>query len=245
LSARHQIHPEWYVRCVIYLVAFLHTRHRVTFRAAALILVCLSFLVSFFVGNVVDLANAIPETLTTAFHRLNIEDNFTIHPTCFHCHYLFDPAVDPDTFCPDCDHELFGSPFDEFDDDDIDVESSETPRTTKLKPQLVSPVQVLSAGLKEFFKRPGMVNAVNSWKTQSSVEGELTCIQDGNVWKEMKDANGASFFYGSDADEEIRLGVSFSLDWLHRFKRSKSSFAPSQSSGAMSFCIQNLKTSLK
>ncbi|KAJ7222107.1 hypothetical protein GGX14DRAFT_532195 [Mycena pura] len=88
-----------------------------------------------------------------------------------------------------------------------------------------------------------MVSAVESWRTRTRtpVDGELKCMQDGRVWKEIKDTRGDSFFYGASSEEEIRLGVSFSLDW---FDPSKSSFSPSHSSGAMSFCVQNLPNSL-
>jgi hypothetical protein len=78
---------------------------------------------------------------------------------------------------------------------------------------MVSPIQLLSAGLHDFFKRPGMVEAVNSWKTRPRVEGELNCMQDGKVWKTIKDGKGQPFFFAPEAADEIRLGVSFSLDW--------------------------------
>jgi hypothetical protein len=58
-----------------------------------------------------------------------------------------------------------------------------------------------------------MVSAVESWRTRTPVDGELKCIQDGRVWNEIKDAHGESFFFGPGSEEEIRLGVSFSLDW--------------------------------
>jgi hypothetical protein len=45
-------------------------------------------------------------------------------------------------------------------------------------------------------------------------------MQDARVWKELKDGDGDSFFFSPKAEEEeIRLGVSFSLDWYEIHSR--------------------------
>ncbi|KAF7368239.1 hypothetical protein MVEN_00144000 [Mycena venus] len=86
-----------------------------------------------------------------------------------------------------------------------------------------------------------MVSAVNAWKTRTGrVEGELRCMQDAEVWKTLRGHDGELFFFGPSAEEELRLGVSFSVDW---FGRKTSSYGPSHSSGVMSFCVQNLDMS--
>ncbi|KAJ7609571.1 hypothetical protein DFH06DRAFT_1017021, partial [Mycena polygramma] len=214
LTARDHLHPQWYIRCTMYLAAFLHTRHRVTFRAAGLMLICLGFIFACLFGNLAAVVS-VPRTLKTVFSRLEMTDNFTVHPVCFHCHYIFEPDIKPDTFCPDCEEEVFGAPTrDEWVDPDP-VANTDSPgaEANGRKPQMVSPIQLLSTGLHEFFKRPGMVSAVESWRTRTSVDGELKCMQDARVWKEIKDGRGESFFYGATSEEEIRLGVSFSLDW--------------------------------
>jgi hypothetical protein len=77
---------------------------------------------------------------------------------------------------------------------------------------MVSPIQLLSSGLQDFFNRPGMVDAVEAWRKRPSANGELKSMQDAEVWKTLKDAQGRSFFFGPHSEEEIRLGVSFSLD---------------------------------
>ncbi|KAJ7148859.1 hypothetical protein C8R46DRAFT_916637, partial [Mycena filopes] len=209
-------HPNWYVRAIIYMVALLHTRHRVTFYAARLILICLAFLLSSVLGvNIV-----MPRTLKTAFARLDIRDQFVIHPVCYQCHHIFDPNISPNTFCPDCDTEVFGAPVQDDDEEfenasGSDADSADTPAsqsTKKKKPYLVAPNQLLSVGLQEFFKRPGMTSAVNAWKTRSRATGELNSMQDAEVWKTIKGSDGESFFFGRGNEEEIRLGVSFSLD---------------------------------
>ncbi|KAJ6506558.1 hypothetical protein C8R45DRAFT_1208644 [Mycena sanguinolenta] len=217
-TVRDVPHPQWYIRCTLYMIAFLHTRHRVTFRAAALMLVCLGFLFSCLAGDFTK-ALAMPRTLKTVFAHLEISENFVVHPICTECHFVFEPNEAPE-FCPDCNEEVF-VPRDGAHSDMDDLQGAATadsgdnfdhPESGKRKPFMVSPIQSLSVGLQEFFKRPGMVATVNSWKTRSEVDGELRSIQDGHVWKAMKDKQGRPFFYGPHAEDEIRLGVSFSLD---------------------------------
>jgi hypothetical protein len=96
-----------------------------------------------------------------------------------------------------------------------DSEDSGQPAgSTKRRPVVVTPIQLLSSGLRAFFKRPGMVSAVNSWKNRPPADNsELKSIQDGNVWKTLKAPDGTSFFSGPGSEDEIRLGVSFGFDW--------------------------------
>ncbi|KAJ7736047.1 hypothetical protein DFH07DRAFT_967007 [Mycena maculata] len=222
-TARDYLHPTWYIRCLIYMVGYLHTRHRVTFRASALILACLGFIFSILAGNLVG-PLAIPGTLTTVFARLDIKDSFVVHPLCFKCHHVFEADVSPQTFCPDCEEEVFGGAFREDDSDAWNdpipesENSGQSPQPRKRKPHVVTPIQPLSTGLRNFFKRPGMVSAVNAWKTgrerprRPRTAKDLKCMQDADVWNEMKGPDGASFFYGAGCEKEIRLGVSVSLD---------------------------------
>jgi hypothetical protein len=201
----------------MYMVAFLHTKHRVTFRAAALILICLSFIFSALVGDFTG-AIATPRTLKTVFAKFNIKDNFVVHPVCFHCHFIFEPNTEPE-FCPDCDEEVLSGPDQNEDnswenaDTEADEHRSNPPRAKKRKPYMVAPIQLLSTGLREFFKRPGMVSAVESWRSRPRVDGELHSMQDADVWSSMKDAEGQQFFFGPHSEKEIRVGVSYSLDW--------------------------------
>ncbi|KAF8155137.1 hypothetical protein K438DRAFT_1862959, partial [Mycena galopus ATCC 62051] len=89
------------------MVGFLHTRHRVTFSASALILACLGFILGFAAGDLIG-SVAMPFTLTTVFSKLLMKDNFIVHPVCFSCHQIFDADIPPTTFCPNCDEEVFG-----------------------------------------------------------------------------------------------------------------------------------------
>jgi hypothetical protein len=98
----------------------------------------------------------------------------------------------------------FGAPV----DDDLGDNLGSSSRT----PHLVQPIQPLSVGLHEFFARPKMVRVVNAWKTRRIVDGELNTIYGGNVWQAIEGPDGTPFFSG-DANQEIRLGVTLSLDW--------------------------------
>jgi hypothetical protein len=167
------------------MVGFLHTRHHVTFRACASVLICLGFIFSSIGGNI-NGAIAMPGTLTTIFSRLGIKDDLVAHPVCFKCHRIFPPDINKQSFCPDCEEELFGpasqggsepDPSDEIISDSHNLDQPEQ------KPLLVAPIQVLSSGLRNFFKRPGMVSTVNSWKKQPRADEprKFKSIQDAEV----------------------------------------------------------------
>ncbi|KAJ6540412.1 hypothetical protein B0H19DRAFT_1077821 [Mycena capillaripes] len=98
----------------MYLVAFLHTRHRVTFRATGVILICVGLIFPFLFGGLVG-ALAMPRTLKTVFARSEMKDRFTVNPVCFQCHVIFEPHIQPPTLCPECDEDVFGAP--EWDDE--------------------------------------------------------------------------------------------------------------------------------
>ncbi|KAJ6540384.1 hypothetical protein B0H19DRAFT_1077796 [Mycena capillaripes] len=78
---------------------------------------------------------------------------------------------------------------------------------------------------------------MNLWKARPRVRGESKTIQDGKVWNTIKGVDGEKFFFRPGCEDEIRVGVTFSLGW---FGRKTSNYGPSHSSGVMSFCIQNL-----
>lgn len=152
------VHPNWCVRGIIYLVAFLHTRHHVTFRACALILSCLNLVLGALpvklLGN-----SRMPLTLKTLFAQLGARDRFTVHPVCYNCHKVFLPGTDSDTVCPTCELELFRPAtrrlFDALDDvrpiqsdsADSDNPDDDPPARVKREPHMVAPIQLLSVAL--------------------------------------------------------------------------------------------------
>ncbi|KAK6991497.1 hypothetical protein R3P38DRAFT_2405770, partial [Favolaschia claudopus] len=228
---RNQIHPKWYIRCVLLLVAVLHTRYHVSFRACALILVCMETIFMGLPGNLLG-PRQMPLTLGTTFSHMGLQDDkFTLHIVCPECHQLFPRTIDSATRCPECTVDLFAPAKQQlFQAVVATVTGNRQPPSRK--PHLVAPIQLLSDGLRDLFQRPGMLSAMNLWKVRHQVEGESRSIQDGEVWNTIKDHNGHKFFFAPGCENEIRLGVSFSLDW---FGRKTSNFGPSHSSGVMSF----------
>jgi hypothetical protein len=68
MHTRDTLHPQWYVRGIIYLVAFLHVQFHVTFRACALLLSCINFIFTNLPGNL--LSTRMPLTLETVFAKM-------------------------------------------------------------------------------------------------------------------------------------------------------------------------------
>jgi hypothetical protein len=117
------------------------------------------------------------QTLTTVLSNLELKDGFTVHPTCFRCHRIFDAKIAVNASCEACDENL----FDTIDQDPVDEEATSlplavpipTPKQRTPKPIMVTPIQLPSQALADFFQRPGMFRAVNAWKTRARIPGEM------------------------------------------------------------------------
>ncbi|KAK7037192.1 hypothetical protein R3P38DRAFT_2356330, partial [Favolaschia claudopus] len=206
--------------------AYLHTKHHLSFRACALLLQALNFVFRTIPARLLG-NQEMPRTLVTVFSQLGSSDKFNIYPICYMCNRIFTES-DGFSLCPTCKVDLDRSQSRRFGDDsdggdDFGYRSNRTAH-------LVQPIQLLSDALRELLTRPGMVDAVNAWKRRPIVAGELKSIHDANVWKTIQGPDGTSFFFGRGARDEIRLGLSLSLDWPKT-----SSYGPSHSSGALSF----------
>ncbi|KAJ6532812.1 hypothetical protein B0H10DRAFT_1972920 [Mycena sp. CBHHK59/15] len=214
---RARLHQHWYIRCVLILVAFLHTRHQVSFRACGLILTCLNFMFLKLPGDLLHPTDPMPVTLKTVFSRLGLQgDRFTSQILCYQCHRHFERDTPSDALCPDCETELFQPATRQlFQSVLTSITGTSAPEPAR-RPYLVSPVQLLSDSIREFFQRPGMVGAVNAWKIRPRTPGESRSIQDGKVWRNIKGHDGQSFFHGDSSKTEIRLGTMIGLDWFGR-----------------------------
>ncbi|KAG1743889.1 hypothetical protein EDB19DRAFT_1906977 [Suillus lakei] len=71
-------HETWWAWVIIALVAFLHTKHQLSFRGCVLLLFCLNTI--FMTLALLPSTQNLPLTLNTVIHRLNLDDQFTIHP---------------------------------------------------------------------------------------------------------------------------------------------------------------------
>lgn len=198
-------HSNWVVRTLLTLVAFLHTKHHMSFRACGLILFILNILLT--ASGIIQPSEPMPVTLQTVIKRLDLEDRFTVYPVCSSCHHIFEPNVDADTICPECDTAIFKP-----------VSAALFERITGRKPHppppvMAAPIQVLSSLLSDFLSRPDMENGCLDWKHRTEIPGELHDMQDGEIWKTIIGNDGKCFFDPEDDSDELRIGVTLGLDW--------------------------------
>ncbi|KAI9062951.1 hypothetical protein FKP32DRAFT_768228 [Trametes sanguinea] len=227
-------HDKWFVRSIILMVAYLHTRHHVTFRCATIILFTVR---AIFIGlGLLDIDDPMPMTFTTALKRLELTDRFHILPACSQCRRLFRPDIAPTTRCPDCGGVLFSQGSVNI----ILQLLGTSPR--RPIPRFAAPLRPLSVALLEILiARPELLDKLDDWRKTTSPPGHHTCIQDGRIWKTLVGSDGLLFF-GPQQHGEARIGVIYHLDWFS-FRRSP--YAPSHSSGIISFSIANLERLLR
>ena len=194
---------HWFWRIILILTAWLNLHYHVPHRACVLLLKVLRVI---FIGlGQLNRNDQVPVTLTTTFRRLNLSDEFYIHPTCPTCHSLY-PADSPISLkCSKCDIPLFkfwnATPGGE-----------KTPRTS---PLLQCPRRPISEQLSQLLNRPGMIDAVEQWRTRVPKPGFKTEIMDGEIWKTLPGHDGKPFFDNSEDREnkdEIRIGLTLGFD---------------------------------
>ncbi|KAJ7596218.1 hypothetical protein C8J56DRAFT_774881, partial [Mycena floridula] len=202
-------HTHWAIRLILICVAFLHTHYHVPFLGCSAILFCLNWI--FLELGIIN--EPIPTTLTIVLRRLGLKDQFLPYRVCLTCHKLFPPTVDAKTEC--CGELLFYQTLStDLPEDDPDGQSShDLPRPSpRPVPRQVVPFTTLSSLLEEYLSRPGMEDALESWRTREKVSDDLETMQDGRIWKELKGKDGKLFFDKRD-DSELRIGVTVGLDW--------------------------------
>jgi hypothetical protein len=116
--------------------------------------------------------------------------------------------------------------------------------------------------LSSFVSRPDIEPHLDSWRnTADHDDGLFKDIMDGDVWKTIDGPNQEAFFNAQTEGQEIRLGLTMSLDWyvyfsqqlansylilnFCRFGITKSVYAPKHSTGVFSFGVANLGPSLR
>ncbi|KAG2113236.1 hypothetical protein DEU56DRAFT_749141 [Suillus clintonianus] len=198
-------HPDWFGRIIIILVAILHAKHRVSFRACALILHCVTIILLSL--GILHPTQPLPTTLNTVIHRLDLHDRFTIYPVCGHCHRIFPTDIPTNALCPDCDSRLFKPVSDRL------FRMVTGRKAQRPPPVCAAPIQVPSSLLADFLARGGNKAACESWKSRTVKPGELHDISDGAVWRTIQGPDETPFFSGMETSQELRIGVTMSLDW--------------------------------
>jgi DNA-directed RNA polymerase subunit RPC12/RpoP len=206
LETYKDAHPSWFVRVILLLVAVLHTKHHVTFRACGLILFVLSVIFSHL--SLTSAHDAIPHTLDTVLIWLNLQDRFTSCPACVICQQTFRSTTPHGSRCPQCNEDIF-------------IKNSPTlfqrltgKRPPPPPPRLSVPIRTLSALLTDAFAHGPLEDQVLEWMSYPSRSGHYNGFMDGRVAQELKDHAGNLFFDRNSLDaDEIRLGVTWSVDW--------------------------------
>ncbi|KAF8483160.1 hypothetical protein JB92DRAFT_1637824 [Gautieria morchelliformis] len=236
----HNSHPDhWWIRLTLLLVAFLHTSHHVSFCACGLILFTMR---SIFVAlGMIPLEDSMPTTLQTSLKHLSLEDRFSIYVLCSQCNCFNGVWPNPDAtaadLCTLCASGLYTGVT------NFEVSQFFTrKRTTNFKPKLSTPFQSLSSLLSNFLSRAGMEEAVEQWRSNPRQEGVYKEIMDGRIWNTMRGPDGKLFFAHNLETNELRIGLTLSLDW---FGISRSESGPHHSSGVLSFCVANLPDHLR
>lgn len=198
-------HPDWFGRIIIIMVAILHSKHRVSFRACALILHCVTIILLSL--GILHPTQPLPTTLNTVIHRLDLHDRFTIYPVCGCCHRIFPTDIPTNTLCPDCDSRLFKPVSDRL------FRTVTGRKAQRPPPVCAAPIQVPSSLLANFLARGGNEAACKSWRSRTVKPGELHDISDGEIWRTMQGPDQTNFFSETEASQELRIGVTMSLDW--------------------------------
>jgi len=200
-------HGKWYIRAILLLAACLHTKHHITFRASNIMLYTLRLI--FKSLNLLEIDDDMPTTLNTVLKRLDLQDRFTILPACPQCHRHFPPKSATSVICTKCNIPLFSMASHTLFQRLLGREPSTPP------PKLSVPVAPLSEQLIDFLARPMMEHIVEDYRDRKTAPEELNCIMDGRVWNEIEGPDGKPFFDKASLTEpnEIRLGVTFAVDW--------------------------------
>jgi hypothetical protein len=211
LDSYRNTHQNWFVRLIFLVVAVLHTRHHVTFCACSLLLFTLSLI--FLHLSLTSSKNRIPFTLDTVLIQLNLEDRFTLSPGCNVCQRLFQSTILRGSRCPDCNNDIFATPSPSL----FQRLTNKTPPPPP--PKLSAPIQTLSSLLANAFAHGPLEDQVQEWLSHTLTPGQYMSFMDGRVAQELKDHNGNLFFNpASLIESEIRLGVTWSVDWcVHQY----------------------------
>lgn len=166
LDAYTGSHSKWYVRAVLLLAAFLHTKHHVTFCTSSMMLFVLRIILKSL--KLMDPENDMPVTLNTFLKRFDLQDQF---------------------MCPKCDVSLFSTASQNL------FQSILGREPAKLPPKCSVPVSPLSEQLKDLIAQPGIEQIVEEWQDRLQATEKPNCMMNGCVWKTIPGLNSQPFFF--------------------------------------------------
>lgn len=208
LDTFSKAHDKWFVRAVLLIVGFLHTKHHMSFRACSLILWSLRSI--FVLLGLLASQDSMPTTLVTTFTHLGLSDRFSLLVICPSCRAVPGPpsttfTSQTDTVCPVCKTPMYSGI----------AASTEPPvryhfKTIKLK--IIVPFASLKDLLTEFLSRSRMEENLEAWRLHPCPIGKYEAIWHGSLWKTILGSDGHPFF-GERDDNELRIAGTCSLDW--------------------------------
>ncbi|KAL1940500.1 hypothetical protein VTO73DRAFT_9072 [Trametes versicolor] len=147
-----------------------------------------------------------------------------------------DQILPPSSVCPACESPLFSRGMMNIITQFLGM------APPRYVPRFAAPLRPLSCALLDLLiGQPDLVIKFDEWRLVSSPPGQHTRIQDGRIWKTLVGPDGLPFF-GPQAHGELRIGAIYHLDW---FSCRRSPYAPSHSSGILSFSLTNLERALR
>lgn len=172
----------WFIRLILLVVGFLHTKHHMSFRACGILLWCLR---SIFISiGLFNEDNRMPTTLGMAFTHLEFVDCFTLLVVCTECRAItgtpiMSPHLEEETLCTNCNAGLYlGIPPMHFVPD-----PATRPILKKVTPKIVVPFASLRDLLTDLLSHPGFEALIDAWRTQRQAPGKYAAIWDGHIWK--------------------------------------------------------------
>lgn len=201
------LHDHWYIRIMLLLTVFLHTRHHLSFRACGLLLFVIQAI--FRALGLLEQDEDPPATLKTLLHRLNMDDHFQVWPICYKCRNLFPPDISRDELCSECEVKLF-KPITRSIWQQIAGKDAPLPPPT---PYLGAPIQLLSSLLQELLAQGEVEDEIEAWKYDDQESDLLKHISTGHYWKTARGKDKKLFFDKNLPNNELRVGVTYGLDW--------------------------------
>lgn len=200
-------HSNPLVRLSLLTTAQLHIKYNLGFYACSVLLLVFAFI--FFSVDVIAAKSEMPTTLQTVLQHFDLHDRFEVYPLCVDCHQPYLSSSPPDSRCLECDTALFHPTTTKLFNDFLHLRGNRRSRAV-----VAAPIRTLSALLVDFLNEPGMEAACEDWKTRENNPGTYSSIMDGAFWNELWGVDTEPFFdRHNDQDGDLRLGVTFSLDW--------------------------------
>lgn len=195
------------------LASWLHLAGHLPFRFCDVVLTVIGFILAD--AGQAPLAPLMHSSLSGCLSTLRLDPAFQIYPTCPQC---LEPhpetAYVTNACCSQCGHHLFAT-----EPEDANRGRRQKRGGKRRKPLLRTPAKSITDQLAELLLRPGMEEALTSWRRRSRLAGWLSDFFDGAISHALLGPDGLPFFrrdIPEDPAGEIRIGLALGVDWFAR-----------------------------